>query len=99
MIIGLTGRIAAGKGYVVAYLLEKGFNYTTVSQLIRDELHKRGIEFTRKNLQDIGDEVRMKEGANAWILRLIKNIKDRENYIVDGIRNPAEVTELKKMKD
>lgn len=99
MIIGLTGRIAAGKGYVVAYLLEKSFKYTTLSQLIRDELSRRGLEVTRKNLQDIGNEVREKEGATAWIKRLVQNLKENENYIVDGIRNPGEINELKKHKD
>jgi len=98
MIIGLTGRIAAGKGQIVNYLLEKGFSYTTISNLVREEAAKRGIGITRENLQNLGNEVRKEEGANAWIKRLVSNIKENEEYIVDGIRNSAEVEELRKQR-
>jgi dephospho-CoA kinase len=99
MIIGLTGRIAAGKGFVVAHLLEKSFRYVTLSQVVRDEVVKRGLPVERKNLQDVGNDVRKKEGENAWIKRVISNMNDGEDWIVNGIRNPGEVKELKKRKD
>jgi len=98
MIIGLTGRIAAGKGQIVNYLLEKGFNYTTISNLVREEAARRGIGITRENLQNLGNQVRKEEGASAWIKRLVSNIKENEDYIVDGIRNTGEVEELRKQR-
>jgi len=99
MIIGLTGRIASGKGEIKDFLEKKGFKYCTISQVIREEALKRGIEIKRENLQDLGNEIRNIEGTNAWIKRLIATIDLNENVIIDGIRNPGEVEELKKIKN
>ena len=98
MIIGLTGRIASGKSMLADYLKNKGFSYITISMVVREEAAKRGIEITRKNLQDLGNEVRQKEGGGAWTKRIIAVIKGK-NYVVDGIRNPGEIAELRKLND
>ena len=56
MIIGLTGRIAAGKETLTEFLRKKGFIYIETSKILNKELEKRGLEITRKNQQDVGDE-------------------------------------------
>lgn len=98
MIIGFTGRIAAGKGVLIDFLKEKNFDYYSHSQEVRKEAAKRGLEIKRSVLQDFGNEVRKNEGASAWTKRLVEEIKknNSKNVIVDGIRNPAEIIELKK---
>lgn len=99
MIIWLTGRIAAGKWVVVDYLKEKGFEYFTVSQIVRQEAAKRWVEITRFNLQTIGNEVRKEFGIGEWMKRIIAQMETWKNYIVDGIRNPGEVRELQTQSD
>jgi len=99
MIIGLTGRISSGKGFIKDFLEKIGFEYCTISDVIREEAAKRGIEITRKNLQDLGNEVRNKEGVGGWVRRLIEKMDLNKNYIVDGIRNPGEVEELRKLNN
>lgn len=99
MIIGLTGRIASGKTEVAEFLKEKGFNYITISWIVREEAKKRNIEITRKNLQDLGNNIRKEEGAGGWTIRLLKTINANDDWIIDGIRNPGEVKELRKLKD
>ncbi len=99
MIIGLTGRIAAGKGYLVGYLLEKGFNYATISKTIREEASKLGLPAERKIWQDLGNEMREKYGNDFWIKKIVSSLKSNENYIIDGIRNPGEIEALKKEKN
>ena len=42
MIIGLTGKNAAGKGEVARFLQDKGFYYHSLSDVLREELKKRG---------------------------------------------------------
>lgn len=96
MLIGLTGRIASGKGELVEYLKKIGFEYCTISQVIREEAAKIEIPITRESLQDLGNLVRKYEGRNAWIKRLMKKIDLNKDYIIDGIRNPGEVEELRK---
>ena len=97
MLIGLTGRIASGKGMVAEYLKSKGFEYTTISQVVREEAGKINIPITRESLQDLGNLVRKYEGSGAWIKRIIQKTDINGNYIIDGIRNPGEVLELRKI--
>jgi len=99
MIIGLTGRIAAGKGVIVDFLSSKGFEYYTISKVVREETKKLGLPITREELQNIGDLIRKKEGAGAWAKRLIRKFDKDKEYIVDGIRNPGELAKLRKCKD
>ena len=64
MIIGLTGKNASGKGEVANYLKTKGFVYYSLSDVLREEATKRGLEHTRDNLINLGNELRKKYGAN-----------------------------------
>mgnify|MGYP001613980991 CR=1 FL=1 len=98
MLIGLTGRIAAGKGVVKEFLEKKGFEYYTFSDVVREEAGKLGIEITRKNLQDLGNDYRIKFGAGIWAKKIIKKLDLFYNYVIDGIRNPAEINELKNIE-
>ena len=99
MLIGLTGRIAAGKGQVAEYLKAKGFEYYTISQMVREEAAKIKIPITRESLQDVGNLIRKHEGIGGWIKRIIKIIDLKKNYVIDGIRNPGEIEELKRIKN
>ena len=99
MLIGLTGRIASGKGQIVEYLEKKGFEYYTISKVVREEAAKINIPITRESLQDVGNLIRRYEGSGGWIKRLIQRLDLSKNNIIDGIRNPGEIEELGKMKD
>jgi len=99
MLIGLTGRIAAGKGEIVEYLKKKGFEYCTISQVVREEAAKINIPIIRDSLQDVGNLIRKYEGSGGWIKRLIQRLDLKKDNIVDGIRNPGEIEELRKTKD
>jgi len=96
MIIGLTGSLGAGKGTIIEYLQSQGFDYFTLSDEIRTEAKKRNIPETRTNLQDLGNELREREGSGAWAKRVIERMEPAKGYIIDGLRNPAEVEECKK---
>ncbi|MBS3075109.1 NYN domain-containing protein [Candidatus Pacearchaeota archaeon] len=98
MIIGLTGRIAAGKETLTQFLRDKGFVYLESSKPLKDELVKRDKEITRANMQDLGDELRRKYGAGA-IMKLLLEIADKDktkNYIFDSLRNAGEADFLRK---
>ena len=99
MLIGITGRIASGKGELAEYFNKKGFEYYTLSQVVREEAKKRNIEITRSNLQDLGNLIRREEGAGGWIKRLVGKLDLNNNYTIDGIRNPGEVERLSEIKN
>lgn len=99
MIIGLTGTNGAGKGTVAEILKEKGFEYYSLSDEIREEVKKRGLDEGLDNLIAMGNELREKEGPATLSRRILKKIGGKKgDFIVDSIRNPAEIDELKKNK-
>lgn len=91
MIIGLTGRIASGKGEVARYFQEKGFEYISLSMAVREEAEKIGIGITRESLQNLGNKFREEQGAGIWAEKIAEKIDESKNYVIDGIRNPAEI--------
>ncbi len=95
MLIGLTGRNAAGKGAVAEHLKEKSFSYYSLSDIIRDELQSRGDELTRENLIRTGNELRGRFGASILAQRILARTGDNGHYVIDSIRNPAEVEALR----
>jgi len=98
MLIGLTGRNAAGKGEVARYLQRKSFYYFSLSDAIRDEIRSRGEQPTRERLIIIGNELRQKHGAAVLAERILSKIEDDKHYIIDSIRNPAEVEAFREAK-
>ena len=99
MIIGITGNYAAGKDCVGDILQEMNFFHHSFSDILREELTKRGQEHTRDNLINIGNELREKFGANVLALRSLEKVEEGENYVFTSIRNPSEVELLLKRED
>jgi dCMP deaminase len=98
MLIGLTGRNAAGKGEAARYLQTKSFYYYSLSNVIRDEIRVRGEEPTRERLIIVGNELRQKYGANVLAERILARVEDDKHYVIDSIRNPAEVDAFRAAK-
>lgn len=96
MIIGLTGKNAAGKGEVAEFLKDKSFYYYSLSDAIRDELDIKKVPITRDTLIATGNELRETFGADILARRTLEKLDPNRNYIVDSIRNPVEVDALRK---
>jgi dCMP deaminase len=99
MIIGLTGKNASGKGEVAKYLESRGFQYHSLSDVLRDELKRRHLKPTRDHLTRIGNELREKSGPSVLAERILKKLNESQNYIVDSFRNPAEVAAFRQRHD
>jgi dCMP deaminase len=95
MIIGLTGKFAAGKGTVASYLQGLGFEYHSLSDVLREELASRGVRESREALTELGNALRQQDGPAALALRIAPRLQDGGRHIVDSIRNPAEVEVLR----
>src|SRR5262245_33198833 len=98
MLIGLTGRNAAGKGEVARYLQKKSFYYYSLSDAIRDEIRSRSEQPTRERLIIIGNELRQRHGAHVLAERILSKVEDDKHYIIDSIRNPSEVDMFRSAK-
>lgn len=101
MIIGLTGPVGSGKGEVSNILTGMGYVRFSFSDALREKMNEEGIELTRKNMQDFGDNWRKTEGMEILAKMLSDKImKTKTKYaVIDGFRNPAEVEEFKKFRD
>jgi dephospho-CoA kinase len=95
-LIGLTGTNGAGKGEVASYLRGKGYNYFSLSDLIREELKKKEMEITRDNLIMMGNRLREKFGSDILARRVTKKVKGKA--VIDSIRHPEEIMHLRKQK-
>jgi dCMP deaminase len=98
MIIGLTGKNAAGKGEVATFLKDKSFYYYSLSDAIREALGHQKIPITRDALILTGNELRAKFGPDVLARRLMERLDPNRNYVIDSIRNPAEIQALKESK-
>lgn len=99
MIIGLTGKNGSGKGEVAKFLSEGGYAYHSLSDILREELARRGKDPARENLIAIGNELRAAGGAGVLALRTLAKLGTEVHAIVDSIRNPAEIEALRSRKD
>jgi dCMP deaminase len=99
MIIGLTGKNGSGKTAVSEYLVSRGFEYHSLSDAIREEILKRGLQITRDVLIDVGNELREKFGPGILAKRILPSLESGQNYVIDSIRNPQEVDVLRSRND
>ena len=96
MFLGFTGPNASGKGEAIKYLVDKHkFVSYSLSDILRSELKSRGIEINRDNLIAVGNELREKHGPGVLAKLTVEKIKNMPQALVDSIRNPFEIEELR----
>lgn len=96
IIIGLTGRNASGKTTAGQALAARGFQYLSLSDVIREEAKRRELPDVRENLTALGNELRERFGPGALAELTVSRMQPDRNYAVDSIRHPAEVMTLRK---
>ncbi|MGH9433596.1 MAG: AAA family ATPase [Terriglobia bacterium] len=93
MVIGITGRIGAGKTSAGEYLSSRyGFQYVRYSQVL-SEWKDPG---SKARLQEIGWEVMANGMQGELNSRLIDRIVSDTDVAVDGLRHPLDYESLKK---
>ncbi len=97
--IGLTGRMASGKGEVARLLQGRGFSYISLSDIVRREAAREGGTADRLRMQDIGNRLRARDGAGVLGRRVRETVlaDAATHWVIDGIRHPAEVLELRRI--
>jgi dCMP deaminase len=99
MRIGVAGPNAAGKTQVVEYLERRSFHRVSLSDVIRDDLRAQGLEPTRENMIRRGRELRALHGPAVLAQRAEKLLPAGRNCVIDSIRHPAEVEQLRASGD
>ena len=99
MLLGVTGRNAAGKTTIVQWFVEHGWDSCSCSDAIRHWLRENGQEINRENLTQGGRTLRSQGGAGILAEMLLERMDSNKNTIVDSIRTPHEVHALRKRDD
>lgn len=91
--MGLTGPNASGKGEVAKFLAAHGFEVHSLSDAVRQEATRLGLDHGRDSLIRVGVRLRSKGGPGALAARILPGLRGRA--VVDSIRNPGEVAVLR----
>jgi predicted nuclease with RNAse H fold/dephospho-CoA kinase len=86
LVIGVSGRICAGKTTTARLLEQIGFAYTRFSLVIDDEIVGRGELPSRQSRQRIGRELNRSKGQRWLCKRVLDCVRDRHLIVVDGLR-------------
>ncbi|MBN1506946.1 MAG: hypothetical protein JW955_08875 [Sedimentisphaerales bacterium] len=109
LIVGFTGSLGSGCTFLaegVAAKLGTHGRYYRLSEFLREEADKRHVDKTVQSLQNLGDELRLKNGNSFLIEKCLDQIKredeqsgfaqDEETVLlIDGIKNGGEVKYLR----
>lgn len=90
MVIGISGRICAGKTTAARMLEELGFAYARFSMIIDDEIAARGELPTRERRQAVGMEINQTRGQRWLCEKILERVGDRELIVIDGLRFPED---------
>jgi len=92
--------MGSGKGEVARFLRERNFEYISLSDMVRAEARLLGRPVNRQQMQDVGNRLRREGGSGVLGDRVREHIlahPEIRRWVIDGIRNPAEVTALRRM--
>jgi dCMP deaminase len=95
MRIGVAGLNAAGKTQVVEYLASRSFYAESLSDVIREDLARDGLEPTRENMIERGTALRERYGPAILAERALARLPSDRNLVIDSIRHPEEVEALR----
>jgi predicted nuclease with RNAse H fold/dephospho-CoA kinase len=90
MVIGISGRICAGKTTTARIIEQQGFAYTRFSLVVDDEVVSRGERLDRATRQRVGIEINRTKGQRWLCEKVLERVADRSNVVVDGLRFPED---------
>jgi dephospho-CoA kinase len=94
-VIGLAGTNGSGKDTVGELLAQHhGYLFVSVTDILRQEVRKRGQEITRENLRAVSAEWRKEQGLGVLVdmaMRIYRSKKGYKGVVISSLRNPGEV--------
>jgi dephospho-CoA kinase len=98
-LIGISGTNGSGKDLLGQILASKhGFMFISASDMLRDELSKRGLPLARKNAAELSAEWRRKNGLGVIVDKAlaIYNLRSDQfkGLTIGSIRNPGEADRI-----
>ena len=90
----------SGKSAAADVAREMGIPVVVMGDVIREEAARRGLEPTDRNLGNVGNDLRDKEGPDAIATRCLAKIRATGTpVVVEGIRSRSEVDLFRESSD
>jgi dephospho-CoA kinase len=92
-IIAVTGTNGSGKGTLVRFLEELGFEHFSARALLLEEIEKHGLGSDRSAMQKIGNTLRQEHGPDYVARELLQRViaSGSPKVVIESIRCPGEV--------
>jgi len=90
MVIGISGKICAGKTTTARVLEQRGWAYTRFSLVIDDEIVGRGEAPDRTTRQRVGIELNRTKGQRWLCDKVLERVSGQKLIVVDGLRFPED---------
>jgi dCMP deaminase len=95
MRIGVAGLNGSGKTEVVRFFERRSFFPISLSDVIREDLARDGLEPTREQMIERGRSLRALSGPGVLAQHAIERLPTDRHHVIDSIRHPAEVEVLR----
>lgn len=99
-IIGIAGTNGSGKDSIGEMLAEHGWLFVSGSDILRNELKKRGLPIERENLRDLSAQWRRESGLGVLVDKAAQVFEKRggaskyKGWAIASLRNPGEVDRI-----
>ncbi|WP_316214381.1 MULTISPECIES: ribonuclease H-like domain-containing protein [unclassified Bradyrhizobium] len=90
LVIGISGRICAGKTTAARMLEQRGFSYTRFSLVIDEEIRNAGGPLDRETRQRVGEEIHRERGQKWLCERVLELVPGAKMIVIDGLRFPED---------
>ena len=90
MVVGISGRICAGKTTTARILEQHGFSYTRFSLVIDEEIVAGGGVPDRATRQRTGIEINRTKGQRWLCEKVLERVGDQKLVVIDGLRFPED---------
>lgn len=101
-IIGIAGTNGSGKDTAGRLLADQyGYLFISVTDMLRDELAKRGLPPSRENMRNLSAEWRREYGLGVLVDKAIgiyEHNKSSKGLAVASLRNPGEADRIHELK-
>jgi uncharacterized protein YprB with RNaseH-like and TPR domain/predicted nuclease with RNAse H fold/dephospho-CoA kinase len=90
VVVGISGRICAGKTTAAQSLERQGFAYSRFSMVIDDEIRAAGGVLDRQSRQAVGEEIHRVKGQRWLCEKVLEKVAGKRLIVIDGLRFPED---------